>query len=164
MTFDDDPLNVFPYLDVLGPVLQISVESRPRQLSLPGAWQHLILFTRPVIEMSSSKPSYFWHITDIHYDVHYSTGGNTRKNCWRTENGINVQKPVGKFGDYNCDSPWALVESAAKAMRTKHGDNIEFVLWTGPRSLTTWAKTSTSPDVTCWLLGVHGPKTAMPEY
>lgn len=41
------------------------------------------------------------------------------------------RKPDGRFGDFSCDSPWALVESAAQAMRTKHGDNIEFVLWTG---------------------------------
>nr|CAD7199890.1 unnamed protein product [Timema douglasi] len=106
-------------------------------------------------ENKERSQGYFWHITDIHYDVHYSTGGNTRKNCWRTENGINVQKPVGKFGDYNCDSPWALVESAAKAMRTKHGDNIEF---TQTRSVTTWAKTSSSPDVACLLLGGESGK------
>jgi len=40
------------------------------------------------------------------------------------------RKLAGKFGDYSCDSPWALIESAARAMRSKHGD-IEFVLWTG---------------------------------
>ncbi|KAJ9579676.1 hypothetical protein L9F63_004664, partial [Diploptera punctata] len=55
--------------------------------------------------------------------------------CRRSENkiggGVANRRLAGKFGDYNCDSPWSLVESAAKAMRSKHGDNIEFVLWTG---------------------------------
>lgn len=37
----------------------------------------------------------------------------------------------GKLGDYGCDSPWTLVQSAVKAMKAKHGDNIEFVLWSG---------------------------------
>lgn len=40
-------------------------------------------------------------------------------------------EPPGPFGHYNCDSPWALVESAIKTMKAKQGDNVEFVLWTG---------------------------------
>jgi hypothetical protein len=38
---------------------------------------------------------------------------------------------VGKFGDYSCDSPWALVHSAAKLMKTRSAEDVEFVLWTG---------------------------------
>ncbi|XP_076678490.1 cyclic GMP-AMP phosphodiesterase SMPDL3A isoform X2 [Andrena cerasifolii] len=41
------------------------------------------------------------------------------------------RKLTGEFGDYSCDSPWALIESAAKAMRSHRGEGIEFVLWTG---------------------------------
>jgi hypothetical protein len=37
----------------------------------------------------------------------------------------------GRLGDYGCDSPWTLIQSALKAMKEKHGDNIEFVLWSG---------------------------------
>ncbi|KAG8227921.1 hypothetical protein J437_LFUL011849 [Ladona fulva] len=58
--------------------------------------------------------------------------------CWRQELGLGVggggggsRRPAGRFGDHSCDSPWGLVESAARAMKSKHGDNIEFVLWTG---------------------------------
>lgn len=43
----------------------------------------------------------------------------------------NRRRGVGLYGDYACDSPWALIESAGKAMRNRQGDNIEFVLWTG---------------------------------
>lgn len=43
----------------------------------------------------------------------------------------NRQPPPGRYGEYSCDSPWALLESAANTMRAKQGDNVEFVLWTG---------------------------------
>ncbi|OAD57709.1 Acid sphingomyelinase-like phosphodiesterase 3a [Eufriesea mexicana] len=52
--------------------------------------------------------------------------------CWNTWNGVSSgRKTPGEFGDYGCDSPWALVESAAMAMTTHHGEGIKFVLWTG---------------------------------
>ncbi|XP_024946147.1 acid sphingomyelinase-like phosphodiesterase 3b isoform X2 [Cephus cinctus] len=57
--------------------------------------------------------------------------------CWNTRSNIDSgrirsdQRPPGMFGEYNCHSPWALIESAAQAMRAKHGEGIEFVLWTG---------------------------------
>jgi sphingomyelin phosphodiesterase acid-like 3 len=40
-------------------------------------------------------------------------------------------KAPGYYGDYQCDSPWTLLETASKAMKEKQGDNVEFVLWTG---------------------------------
>ncbi|XP_071455401.1 acid sphingomyelinase-like phosphodiesterase 3b [Hetaerina americana] len=83
-----------------------------------------------------AKIGYFWHITDIHYDVNYTVNGDSRRMCWRPEHGMGgngggSRRPAGRFGDYSCDSPWRLVESAARAMKSLHGDNIEFVLWTG---------------------------------
>lgn len=54
--------------------------------------------------------------------------------CWQMDhhqnNHMNSFKP-GTFGDYACNTPWSLLESAAMAMREKQGDNVEFVLWTG---------------------------------
>ncbi|XP_063221115.1 acid sphingomyelinase-like phosphodiesterase 3b [Bacillus rossius redtenbacheri] len=91
----------------------------------------LLVMILLAVSSAEAKIGYFWHITDIHYDEMYSTSGNTKKNCWRTDGAAGGARPLGRFGDYNCDSPWALVQSAAKAMRDKHGDNIEFVLWTG---------------------------------
>ncbi|XP_058791126.1 acid sphingomyelinase-like phosphodiesterase 3a [Phymastichus coffea] len=81
----------------------------------------------------SGKEGYFWHISDIHFDPSYSIQGNGDGKCWspKSRAGLNDKMPnAGPYGHYNCDSPWALVESAAKAMKTIHGD-IEFVLWTG---------------------------------
>lgn len=90
---------------------------------------------------------YFWHISDLHLDTFYSTQGDIYRSCWQlshsaaaaaaaismgSEGGAAQHtEPPGPFGHYNCDSPWALVESAIKTMKAKQGDNVEFVLWTG---------------------------------
>jgi sphingomyelin phosphodiesterase acid-like 3 len=53
--------------------------------------------------------------------------------CWNKDHHQNQNSPrtPGHFGDYLCDSPWSLLESASQAMKDKQGDNVEFVLWTG---------------------------------
>jgi hypothetical protein len=51
--------------------------------------------------------------------------------CWFQEHHLSNSRAPGTFGDYQCDSPWLLLESASKAMKDKQGDNVEFVLWTG---------------------------------
>ena len=51
--------------------------------------------------------------------------------CWR-QNGAPWSRPSeGRFGDYGCDSPFALVESAVRGMKKVMGEQIEFILWTG---------------------------------
>lgn len=54
--------------------------------------------------------------------------------CWRPEyDGIGGSRsqrgPLGRYGDYGCDTPWELVESAVKAMATRQ--DVDFLLWTG---------------------------------
>lgn len=53
--------------------------------------------------------------------------------CMKNEHHSNpaATKHPGHFGDYMCDSPWPLIESALNTMKSRQGDNIEFVLWTG---------------------------------
>lgn len=54
--------------------------------------------------------------------------------CWHNEHHpstSSVTRSPGRYGDYLCDSPWSLLESATQAMRSRQGDNVEFVLWTG---------------------------------
>ncbi|XP_050298628.1 acid sphingomyelinase-like phosphodiesterase 3a [Anthonomus grandis grandis] len=93
------------------------------------------------------KIGYFWQITDIHYDEYHSTlhGGHKKgSGCLKQESissnrdGNKAQRSrsqyndlFGRFGEYNCDSSWELIESAAKFMKSKQSDNVEFVLWTG---------------------------------
>ncbi|XP_049870345.1 acid sphingomyelinase-like phosphodiesterase 3b [Pectinophora gossypiella] len=88
----------------------------------------VILFT-----CTHAKIGYFWHITDFHYDPQYTSQGDTRRQCRRVDErgSSGHHRALGRLGDYSCDSPLALVESAARYMRTRHTDNVEFVLWTG---------------------------------
>ncbi|RZB40944.1 hypothetical protein BDFB_011148 [Asbolus verrucosus] len=56
--------------------------------------------------------------------------------CWRPEydggaTSRNQRRPMGRYGDYSCDAPWELIESAARTMMSRQNDNVEFVLWTG---------------------------------
>ncbi|XP_019760900.2 acid sphingomyelinase-like phosphodiesterase 3a isoform X1 [Dendroctonus ponderosae] len=90
---------------------------------------------------------YFWQITDIHYDPQVTLHGDYKKGCVRHENmegssssrngnkgPRRLNSPnenLGTYGEYHCDSTWELIESAAKFMKSKQSDNIEFVLWTG---------------------------------
>ncbi|XP_076650576.1 cyclic GMP-AMP phosphodiesterase SMPDL3A isoform X2 [Halictus rubicundus] len=99
------------------------------------------------------KIGYFWHITDIHYDPRYTIQRNAAK-CRDTRNSGDSgrirldRKLAGEFGDYSCDSPWALIESAARAMRSERGEGIEFVLWTGD-ALTRTAEMSAEQRLQC---------------
>ncbi|KAJ2952010.1 hypothetical protein O0L34_g4271 [Tuta absoluta] len=88
----------------------------------------VILFT-----CTHAKIGYFWHITDFHYDPQYTPQGDTRRQCRRVDErgSSGHHRALGRYGDYSCDSPLALIESAARYMRTRHSENVEFVLWTG---------------------------------
>ncbi|XP_039963693.1 uncharacterized protein LOC120776780 [Bactrocera tryoni] len=94
----------------------------------------LTLLALPLLLANTeARIGYFWHITDLHLDTFYSTQGDVMHSCWRIDGqspSSSIRSP-GRFGDYFCDSPWSLIESAAKAMKTRQGDNVEFVLWTG---------------------------------
>ncbi|KNC34276.1 hypothetical protein FF38_05942 [Lucilia cuprina] len=86
-----------------------------------------------IMENTQARIGYFWHITDLHLDTIYSTQGDVMRSCWHIERqppSSSTHSP-GRYGDYLCDSPWSLIESAAKAMKSRQGDNVEFVLWTG---------------------------------
>ncbi|ELT98128.1 hypothetical protein CAPTEDRAFT_128553, partial [Capitella teleta] len=75
----------------------------------------------------------FWQITDIHYDSNFSRQPSPNDLChsydgYRGPTDPGIPHPM--FGDYNCDSPWKLVESAMDAMKRLH-PNPDFILWTG---------------------------------
>ena len=75
-----------------------------------------------------SDTGYFWHVTDIHWDPTY-------KNDAPAGSCINApqRKVWGQYGDYLCDSPWNLIDSAIRAIgQIKHNsDNLDFIIWTG---------------------------------
>ena len=98
-----------------------------------------------IIAFVSSLPledevGYFWHVTDFHMDVNYTTEvSNKNKDyflgpykyeiCWDNRDNSN-----GKFGDYNCDASEILVDSAIDFIKT-HSESlngkVKFMIWTG---------------------------------
>ena len=79
-------------------------------------------------EIQMFVPSgYFWQVTDFHYDANYSVSGNPAQMCHNTSSGSYSN---GVYGNYLCDAPWKLVESATNAMKKIH-PNPDFILWTG---------------------------------
>ncbi|KAG0711140.1 Acid sphingomyelinase-like phosphodiesterase 3b [Chionoecetes opilio] len=69
----------------------------------------------------------FWHVTDFHHDLNYSTSGDPKTMCWGTSG---ASGDLGAFGDYACDAPLSLLTSAVDAM-VKFESNPDFILWTG---------------------------------
>ncbi|XP_072022827.1 acid sphingomyelinase-like phosphodiesterase 3b [Amphiura filiformis] len=65
----------------------------------------------------------FWHVTDFHYDIFYGDGAYPVSSCRTTD-------PLGKWGSYHCDSPWALINSSVYAMKGFAPDP-DFIVWTG---------------------------------
>ncbi|XP_052740533.1 acid sphingomyelinase-like phosphodiesterase 3a [Bicyclus anynana] len=85
------------------------------------------------LKLAHSKIGYFWHITDFHYDPLYTAQGDTRRHCRRADErgSSGHHRALGRLGDYSCDSSLELIQSALRYMRTRHSENVEFVLWTG---------------------------------
>ncbi|XP_013417120.1 acid sphingomyelinase-like phosphodiesterase 3b isoform X2 [Lingula anatina] len=82
----------------------------------------IILFLG-VPSVGSQNTGSFWHVTDFHFDPSYTS---SRNSC-HTEA---KQRPLGQYGDYLCDSPYALINSSMYAMRDIE-DNPDFIIWTG---------------------------------
>ncbi|XP_006631446.3 acid sphingomyelinase-like phosphodiesterase 3b [Lepisosteus oculatus] len=70
----------------------------------------------------------FWHITDLHWDPKYKVTDDPKTVC--PSSGSQPVPNAGKFGDYLCDSPWALINSSICAMRDILPDP-DFIVWTG---------------------------------
>ncbi|XP_060071039.1 acid sphingomyelinase-like phosphodiesterase 3b [Ylistrum balloti] len=73
------------------------------------------------------KKGYFWQVTDFHYDANYSTHGNPLNMCHQ---GQGQSYRNSRYGNYHCDAPWLLIESAIDAM-VKFHPFPDFVIWTG---------------------------------
>lgn len=87
----------------------------------------------------------FLHITDIHPDEHYITGGSISSSCHRNatdddDDGMRVMRPGrtdggigGVYGSpYSiCDSPFSLANATFDWIDKNLINNIDFVVWTG---------------------------------
>ncbi|KAM9355290.1 cyclic GMP-AMP phosphodiesterase SMPDL3A [Pholidichthys leucotaenia] len=70
----------------------------------------------------------FWHITDLHLDPSYHLAPDPTKVCFSSK-GTPV-KDAGVFGDFLCDSPYRLIESAFAHMAPLTWPQ-DFIIWTG---------------------------------
>ncbi|OWF39125.1 acid sphingomyelinase-like phosphodiesterase 3b [Mizuhopecten yessoensis] len=73
------------------------------------------------------KKGYFWQVSDFHYDANYSSHGNPLNMCHQ---GQGQGYSNSQYGNYHCDAPWVLIESAINAM-VKFHPYPDFVIWTG---------------------------------
>ncbi|KAL1420728.1 hypothetical protein MTO96_004464 [Rhipicephalus appendiculatus] len=84
---------------------------------------------------------YFWHVTDFHVDKDYTTRGSRDQACHLVANRT-ILDNIGAYGDFLCDAPKLLAQSAVEAMERIH-PSTDFVLWTGDNlphvSGVTWA-------------------------
>ncbi|KAM8977410.1 acid sphingomyelinase-like phosphodiesterase 3b [Pelodytes ibericus] len=78
--------------------------------------------------MSSAERGYFWHLTDLHLDPNYTVTSDPKSVC--PSAGDQLVTDAGKWGNYLCDSPLALINSSLFAMRNILPDP-DFILWTG---------------------------------
>ena len=75
----------------------------------------------------------FWHISDLHLDYLYEKGGNVSNFCHQQtggNNNVTSDSEVEEWGNYRCDSPLLLVDSALLAMQTIQSQP-QFIVWTG---------------------------------
>ncbi|XP_063091953.1 acid sphingomyelinase-like phosphodiesterase 3b isoform X2 [Cavia porcellus] len=70
----------------------------------------------------------FWHISDLHLDPNYTVSQDPLRVC--PSAGTQMVYNPGPWGDYLCDSPWALVNSSVYAMKEIE-PNPDFIFWTG---------------------------------
>lgn len=70
----------------------------------------------------------FWHITDLHLDPTYHLSPDPTKVCFSSK-GVPVTQ-AGLFGDFLCDSPYSLIQSALAHMATLTQPS-DFIIWTG---------------------------------
>jgi len=92
----------------------------------------VVLITVCILECIVLSGS-FWQLTDIHYDSMYNDSSLRPFLCRSTDglrNSSTGKTTAGKYGDYNCDSPWSLVISAINAMKN-YEPQPDFILWTG---------------------------------
>ncbi|XP_021499774.1 acid sphingomyelinase-like phosphodiesterase 3b isoform X2 [Meriones unguiculatus] len=70
----------------------------------------------------------FWHISDLHLDPNYTVSKDPLQVCPSAQS-----RPVpnpSPWGDYLCDSPWALINSSIYAMKEIE-PKPDFIFWTG---------------------------------
>ena len=79
-------------------------------------------------QVAATKVNFF-HISDLHLDTLYSVNGSYSERCHESAN-LTSGDGLNPAGDYRCDPPLLLIDSALKAMATADPEP-DFILWTG---------------------------------
>ncbi|XP_029984707.1 cyclic GMP-AMP phosphodiesterase SMPDL3A [Sphaeramia orbicularis] len=82
----------------------------------------------PAGRSSWSDTGRFWHITDLHLDPTYNLSPDPTKVCYSSK-GVPATQ-AGLFGDFLCDSPYRLIQSAFTHMAPLTQPQ-DFIIWTG---------------------------------
>ena len=99
---------------------------------LEGIWA--LLLTLALCLVQGKLTGKFVHVTDLHLDVYYREGSWIRDFC-HPDHGVLAasEETSGHFGTpvTRCDSPSALITELFRHIRSKWGDEIDFIIWTG---------------------------------
>ncbi|XP_006862287.1 PREDICTED: acid sphingomyelinase-like phosphodiesterase 3b [Chrysochloris asiatica] len=79
-------------------------------------------------DVARVEPGKFWHISDLHLDPDYKESKDPLQVC--PSAGSQPVPNAGPWGNYLCDSPWALINSSIYAMKQILPEP-DFILWTG---------------------------------
>ncbi|KAG7262718.1 hypothetical protein CRUP_032285 [Coryphaenoides rupestris] len=79
---------------------------------------------RPALQ----EPGRFWHITDLHLDATYHLTDDPTKVCFSSKGAPTMN--AGIYGDFLCDSPYRLIQSAFTQM-SQVVPQADFIIWTG---------------------------------
>lgn len=94
----------------------------------------LLLCGAPPLSAAPIESSYlpgkdrFWHITDLHLDPTYHLAADPTKVCFSSKGAPATH--AGLFGDFLCDSPYRLIQSAFSHMASLTQPK-DFIIWTG---------------------------------
>uniref|UniRef100_H2M4Y6 Acid sphingomyelinase-like phosphodiesterase n=1 Tax=Oryzias latipes TaxID=8090 RepID=H2M4Y6_ORYLA len=84
--------------------------------------------TAPTDRNYLSGTGRFWHITDLHLDPTYHLAPDPTKVCFSSK-GVPAAH-AGIYGDFLCDSPYSLIQSAFAHMAPLTQPQ-DFIIWTG---------------------------------
>jgi hypothetical protein len=72
---------------------------------------------------------HFWVFTDSHIDIFYQSSSDASVHCHNISIN-NITKIIRKFGQFNCDIPTELLQSAFSAAK-RIDSKVDFIIWLG---------------------------------
>lgn len=88
--------------------------------------RYLFAILTLAVGLCSCDRNVFWHMSDIHMQADYYQGSDTTKKC------VEGTGKAGRFGDYNCRSPYDVEISVVNSFNELYTKKKpEFILYTG---------------------------------